>query len=407
MRAAFLILVFSIVCAQDTKTLTLKSGDKISGQVVDETETTITIINPLMGQMTINKSELKQETIKLTTNDGDVVQGLVIEKTDSYFKLQTAFGEVTIPTAEIKNIGDSPKPQGGGLKPNRTIFGMRWEKEYTENDEWYFSKERLMDVWFDPTGYTIEKNKFYLSGLSWGFGLTDQIHITSRWTNYFWQDFNIRPKWNFYKSGNLESQSALAVGVHLHTRGLPGRYVYVDDEDTYWDLNNPQYDSEDEFIGYEDSTLVKQAGWVNLGSKRVLVEDDWNDEERYEYTEFFDSSEPWFDVFGAYTLSKMRAGGNGRFNTTIGASATYYPDEDLAPRFFAAIDIDVTRNIKVLGEIFYDEYYPELLDREDGLPMKSPVHFDFGFLTNKIGLDDNFWIGLHFQQPFITFYWKF
>ena len=60
-----------------------------------------------------------------------------------------------------------------------------------------------------------------------------------------------------------------------------------------------------------------------------------------------------------------------------------------------------------MGEIFYDEYYPELLDREDDVKMTSPVHFDFGFLTNKLGLDDNFWIGLHFQQPFITFYWKF
>ena len=405
MRKIFVILMFSIAFTQNTKTLTLKSGDKITGQVVEETETTITVINSLMGQMTINKSDLKQETIKLTTKDGDVVQGLVIEKTETYFKLETAFGEVTIPTTEIQNIGDAIKPKEGGLKAKRTIFGTRWEKEYTENDEWYFSKERLMDVWFDPTGYTIEKNRFYLSGLSWGFGLTDRIHITSRWTNYFWQDFNIRPKWNFFKSGNLESQSAMAVGIHFHTRGLPGKYVYVNDKDTYWDYEYGEGDNGD--WGRIDSTYITQPGWVRLGSKRELQEDDYGDEERYEYTDFTDGNEPWFDIFGAYTLSKMRAGGNGRFNTTLGASATLYPGEDIAPRIFAAIDIDVTRNIKVLGEIFYDEYYPELLDREDGVKMRSPVHFDFGFLTNKLGLDDNFWIGLHFQQPFITFYWKF
>ena len=132
MRKIFVILMFSIVFTQNTKTLTLKSGDKITGQVVEETETTITVINSLMGQMTINKSDLKQETIKLTTKDGDVVQGLVIEKTETYFKLETAFGEVTIPTTEIQNIGDAPKPKAGGMKPKRTIFGTKTSKSWNK-----------------------------------------------------------------------------------------------------------------------------------------------------------------------------------------------------------------------------------------------------------------------------------
>ena len=50
-----------------------------------------------------------------------------------------------------------------------------------------------------------------------------------------------------------------------------------------------------------------------------------------------------------------------------------------------------------------DEYYPELLDREDRLPMKSPIHFDFGFIY---AINESFRIGLHFQQPWLAFYWK-
>ena len=192
MKTASLILMLSALLAQDLKTLTLKTGDKITGTIVSETETTITIVNPLMGQMTLNKADLKQETVSITLNSGDVVKGIVLEKTSSYFKLESAFGEVTIPTENIKTIGSiKKKDENAPLKSKRTLFGTRWEQAGDAgSDEWYFSKERLMDVWFDPTGYTIEKNKLYFSGLSWGFGLTDRIQITSKWTNYFWQDFN-------------------------------------------------------------------------------------------------------------------------------------------------------------------------------------------------------------------------
>ena len=66
MKTASLILMLSALLAQDLKTLTLKTGDKITGTIVSETETTITIINPLMGQMTLNKADLEQETVSIT-----------------------------------------------------------------------------------------------------------------------------------------------------------------------------------------------------------------------------------------------------------------------------------------------------------------------------------------------------
>ena len=237
----FLVIMVSVLCAQDSRTLTLKSGDKITGQVVSETETTITIINPLMGEMVINKSDLKKRLIEVKLNSGDIIKGTLISRSDTELVINTAFGDVSIPTDQVETIEES----GTSVPTIRhTPFGTTVVSNQPTSDEWFFSKERLMDVWFDPTGYTIGRNKLYLSGLSWGFGLSEKVQITSRWTNYFFQDFNIRPKMTFYKTGTIESETAAAVGFHLHTRGLPSKYKWVDDA-------GRDYDNEINYIFYK------------------------------------------------------------------------------------------------------------------------------------------------------------
>jgi len=388
-RGAFLVLLlFGFVFAQEQKTFKLKSGEKISGEVLSETETSITIKSSIAGEVTIQKSDLKKETITIILNSGDVVKGVVLEKTVDHFKIESAFGEITVPTEQIKSIEEAHKANSQApLVAKRSLFGTRWETESSQSDEWYFSKERLMDVWFDPTGYTIPKNALYFSGLSWGFGLTDRVQITSKWTNYFWQDFNLRPKITVFKSGNVESQSAFAIGGHLHTRGLPDKYKLIANARKDYNLN-----SGEEAYTYED-------GWVRLGATP-------NEDGEY-YNDWGDGDRFWGELFAAFTLSKLREGGNGRINTTIGASAVLYPGEDLAPRIYLATDIDVSKSVKIMGEIFYDPFFPEMINLENDEPLNTPIHFDVGFLTNKLGLNDNLWVGIHFQRPFIAFYWKF
>ena len=370
-----------MLSAQDTKTLTLKSGDKITGQVISETETTITIINPIMGEMLINKSDLKQQTVVITLQSGDVVRGELVSRSDSEMIIQSSFGEVSIPTTQITNIDEGGRPQ---QEVQYTPFGPAVVANKESDDEWFFSKERLMDIWFDPTGYTIGRNKLYLSGLSWGFGLSDKIQITSRWTNYFFQDFNIRPKMTFYKTGTIESETAAALGFHLHTRGLPGKYKWVDDA-------RRDYDD------YGDNYSFR-GGYVRLGAEKD--DDGWYDDWPG------NGDKIWFDIFGAYTISKLRSAGDGRTNTTFGASATIYPGEDIAPRLFVALDTDVTQNIKVMTEVFYDAYYPEIQNFDNEEKINTPFHFDIGFLTNRISFSENFWLGFHFQRPFVSFFWK-
>lgn len=380
-----LILVMGALSAQDTRTLTLKSGDKITGQVVEETDTTLTIINPLMGQMVINKSNLKERVISITLKSGDKIGGTFVSRSATEIVVATAFGDVTIPADQVETIND----QSSSTPTIRhTPFGTAIVSKSTGSDEWFFSNERLMDIWFDPTGYTIGKNKLYMSGLSWGFGLTDKVQVTSRWTSYFINDFNIRPKVTFFKKGTIESEAAAAGGIHMHTRGLPGKYKWVDDAYEEYNYNN----------NTGESSGGDRGGYVRLGSTR--------DEEGYYHDGFGEGDKMWFELFGAYTISKLRPGGDGRMNTTFGASAVMYPGEDIAPRIFAAFDTDVTQSVKVMAEIFYDAYYPEIQNFDSDSKMASSLHFDIGFLTNRISFSEDFWMGFHFQRPFISFYWK-
>ena len=373
-----LILVVGTLSAQETKTLTLKSGDKITGQVVEETDTTITIINPLMGQMVINMSDLKERVISITLKSGDKIGGTLVSRSTTEIVVTTAFGNVSIPADQVETIDD----ESSSMPTIRhTPFGTAIVSRSTGSDEWFFSNERLMDIWFDPTGYTIGKNKLYMSGLSWGFGLTDKVQITSRWTNYFFNDFNIRPKVTFFKDGTIESETAAAAGIHMHTRGLPGKYKWVDD----------RYENYD-----EDGR--SRGGYVRLGSTK--------DDNGYYNDGFGEGDQMWFELFGAYTISKLRTGGDGRMNTTFGASAVMYPGEDIAPRLFAAFDTDVTQSVKVMAEIFYDAYYPEIQNFDSDSKMNTSLHFDIGFLTNRITFSDDLWVGFHFQRPFVSFYWK-
>ena len=386
MKLNTILLTFlftGLLFGQETRTLTMKSGDKITGQVVEETDTTLTIINPLMGQMVINKSDLKERIISITLKSGDKIGGTLVSRSATEIVVATAFGNVSIPADQVETIND----QSSSMPTIRhTPFGTAVVSRSTGSDEWFFSKERLMDVWFDPTGYTISRNKLYMSGLSWGFGLTDKVQITSRWTNYFFQDFNLRPKIQLFKKGTIESETAAAAGFHLHTRGLPGKYKWVDDAHREGYYNNGQ-----ESYSY-------RGGYVRLGATKN--EDGWYDDG------IGNGDQMWFEMFGAYTMSKLRSGGDGRMNTTFGASAVMYPGEDIAPRIFAAFDTDVTQSVKVMAEIFYDAYYPEIQNFSDDSKMTSSLHFDIGFLTNRISFSEDFWLGFHFQRPFISFYWK-
>ena len=72
----------------------------------------------------------------------------------------------------------------------------------------------------------------------------------------------------------MDSQIALAAGGHLHTRGLPGKYKWIDEPQ--WEI---QYEwNSNTGTDERDSTLVGDGRYVALGATQDddgYWEDDW------------------------------------------------------------------------------------------------------------------------------------
>jgi hypothetical protein len=364
------ILLSGGLIAQD-KTFYLKSGDKVLGTLTTETDSTFTV-ETSFGAVTINKENIKPEEAIVYLKSGDKLKGVILSESEEGIKVKAQFGEVNIPKEKIERID---------FKSMGSVARGFQRPGQTEEGRWYYGKERLIDVYFDPTGYTLEENVFYLSGLSWGYGLTERFQVTSKWGGYFLGDLNFRPKFMLFKKGTLKSEHAFSVGAHFHMRGYPAKYELktVKDFNVNWDnqTDTTWFDSRKE--------------WRKVGEKGYLSDEDRGGDKM------------WMEYFAAYTLSNLKKSGQGRINHTIGATLTTYPGYNPLPRAYYALDADARRNLKLIFEVFYDPYWASALEVSDNQEI-TDFDFDFGFIY---AYSENLQIGIHFQRPWIAFYYKF
>ena len=364
-------ILLGSIFAQE-KTFHLKSGDTVSGSVKSETDSTYTVVTSF-GEIIISKNDIKPEEAFIFLKSGDKLRGIIISESKEGVTVKAQFGEVFISQDKIERIDFKSM---GSVRRGFSRPGQ------SEEGRWYYGDERLIDIYFDPTGYTLGDNVLYLSGLSWGYGLSEKVHITSKWGGYFFGDLNFRPKFMLFKSGDLKSEKAMSVGFHYHMRGLPNKYELKDSEN--YDIN---WDSGD------TTWYGNQEEWVRVGSK---YEDGYYDSDPF-------GEEMWWEFFGAYTVSNLKESGQGRINHTVGASLTSYPGYDLMPRAYYAVSADARRRLKLIFEVFWDPYWTNMLEFNDNLNI-SDIDFDFGFIY---AYSEQFRIGIHFQRPFIAFYYKF
>ena len=364
-------ILLGSIFAQE-KTFHLKSGDTVSGSVKSETDSTYTVVTSF-GEIIISKNDIKPEEAFIFLKSGDKLRGIIISESNEGVTVKAQFGEVFISQDKIERIDFKSM---GSVRRGFSRPGQ------SEEGRWYYGDERLIDIYFDPTGYTLGDNVLYLSGLSWGYGLSEKVHITSKWGGYFFGDLNFRPKFMLFKSGDLKSEKAMSVGFHYHMRGLPNKYELKDSEN--YDINWNSGDT---------TWYGNQEEWVRVGSK---YEDGYYDSDPF-------GEEMWWEFFGAYTVSNLKESGQGRINHTVGASLTSYPGYDLMPRAYYAVSADARRRLKLIFEVFWDPYWTNMLEFNDNLNI-SDIDFDFGFIY---AYSEQFRIGIHFQRPFIAFYYKF
>lgn len=359
------ILLLGILSAQE-KTFYLKSGDKVSGTLTGESDSTFTL-ETSFGVVTINKNNIKPEEAIIYLKTGDKLKGVILSETEVEIKVKAQFGEVQIPKENIERID---------FKSMGAVVRGFQRPGQTEEGRWYYGKERLIDIYFDPTGYTVGDNVLYLSALSWGYGLSDRFQITSKWGGYFWGDLNFRPKYTLLKRGNLQSEHALAIGAHFHMRGLPVKY----------ELKTQKHGL------FENDTNNGHESWRRIGESTYM---DGEEEGS--------GDEMWMEYFAAYTISNLKKSGQGRVNHTIGATLTTYPGYDPMPRAYYAVHADARRNLKLIFQAFYDPYWASNLELAENKEI-SEFDFDFGFIY---AYNESLQLGIHFQRPHVAFYYKF
>ena len=187
----FAISINNLVHAQE-QTFKLKDGTVIVGTVQEETDLTMQV-ETKFGIVTINKSALLLTQYEVKLKTGETLIGFITgEYTDSII-LKTQIGELTIQRSDIINIQEEGQktPPGVDNTPQQyrrsyglldfLFSGMKMDKD----TDFALGEEQLTDLFFDPTGYTFQQSTLYLSGLSFGFGVSDRFQITTKWWGFF------------------------------------------------------------------------------------------------------------------------------------------------------------------------------------------------------------------------------
>ncbi|NQU28522.1 MAG: hypothetical protein HQ528_09560, partial [Candidatus Marinimicrobia bacterium] len=350
-----IIILMSILNGQDIRTINLKSGERITGEIIatDTIKHTISI-KTNYGILEINQDQINSEIVTIFLKSGDRLKGTVIAEDKLSIEIESKVGPLTLQKSIIENIDyNLIKSTAGVIEPPKKYkLGM----------------DRQIDVFYDPTGYTLKKGVLYISGLSWGFGLSDKLQVTSSWAGYFSGNFNLRPKLRILRVGTLDNEHVLALGAHFHSRATVNKYEWIEDSFLF---AKGHYDNvSNEWIETGDTTLY-YGGYERIGTIIDVPESDRRIIDQYETDLFwYDTEAPdpiaYYEAFIAYTYSHARPGESGRISHTLGAIFGKHPDKsELMSRIYYGGAIDVRKNLIMNYELFYDPWYIEWWNRSE------------------------------------------
>jgi len=215
-KLIFILTSLTILSAEEK--FLLIDGTVIQGEITSESDLSITV-RTNYGEITIKKSDLLQLEYEVQLNSGEKFTGLKIADTISEITLKTNMGELTIQKSEILDIKEVDKITAEDeSKPvkrdqNRRAYSLAdmlfgtGSRSLNKDAEFALGEERLIDTFFDPRADVLEDGTLYLSGLSFAFGVSEKFQISSRWADYFWGNFNIRPKYQIFKKREIGKEN--------------------------------------------------------------------------------------------------------------------------------------------------------------------------------------------------------
>jgi len=372
-----------------SKRFHLVDNNVIDGTII-KIEDDICQIKTIDGLLFIPNSDILDEVVKISKKDGTRYSGPVINETPEDITIRSNYGDVCIGKRDIR---DFDRYHGGKLIP------------MTEDVRRFFRGEaQLISIMSDPTAFLLEEQTFYLSGLSMGYGFSDNFMLTTKFGSGFSGDLNIYPKIRLFhhQTGSKESAATIGLGIHraYPLSSLAAKYSHtINDsvgnainefgsvnsiEDVLVDKKETSVYSEIYFVISKRTSLKSgrgKAGW-SLGIK----------------TNTFNQIKP--ELKNGYSWST-----DSQFKIPFRIWTAFEYDLRKNLKFVAKIWADNsnrTRNIDKVIQDYVGDETPFVLDSPAG--DYSLVDFDFGFLY---ALSENFRIGLHFQQPFLDFYWEF
>jgi len=239
-----------------------------------------------------------------------------------------------------------------------------------------------------------------------GYGLTDRFMLTTKYASNFNGDLNLHPKMRFYHKKTADSEKSMAFGLGFHRsypiKSIIGKYSHAIKVSGDSTLNNPRYS------GMEAEDVINP-----------------------------DAEDPMYaEAYLVFSSSRINPSGRGKVGWNLGAKVTnafsnkddYLKEEyswdkkfKVPYRIWASLDYDLRKDLKFVASMWADNGYKTMnasaafkdYTGSDGSPAfsidsiegkESLVDFDFGILY---AVNENFRIGVHFQQPFLDFYWEF
>ena len=372
-----------------SKRFHLVDNNIIEGKII-KVEDDICQIETVDGLLFIPKSDILDEVVKVSKKDGTRYSGPVINETPEDITIRSNYGDVCISKRDIR---DFDRYHGGKLIP------------MTEDVRRFFRGEaQLISIMMDPTAFLLEEQTFYVSGLSMGYGFSNNFMLTTKFGSGFSGDLNIYPKIRLFHRQTGSNETAATIGLGIH-RAYPLSSLAAKYSHTIMDSTG---------------TAINELGGINL-TDDVLMDKN--------------STDVYSELYFVISKRKSLESGRGKSGWTLGIKTNSF--NQIKPelqsgyswskdsqfkipfRVWMAFEYDLRKNLKFISKIWADnsnrtrdvdnvikDYVgddtPFVLDSPAG--KYSLVDFDFGFLY---ALSENFRIGLHFQQPFLDFYWEF
>ena len=398
------LAVASILEVGMKKRFHFTDGSVRDGEILSIEDGTVAI-KTASGTFNIPADQFLSETAEVKNKKGELFKGVVLGETAEEYIIRTSFGDAVVQKKDIQSM----KRYHGGIL----------DRQSEERRKFYQSEAQLLSVFMDPTAFPLTGNTFYVSGLSVGYGLTDRFMVTTKFGSDFNGDLNLHPRMRFYHRKSAEKEVAAAWGLGIHrkypSKSVIGKYSHAINITDSAGAITPLNEMTKDRVGDDDGLTIDD----------VAVEDDG----RRLYAE----------TFLVFSSRRVNPTGRGKIGWTLGAKVSnafvgrgdiikkatadgdaiaWSKDSKYSVPFrtWLYLEYDLRKDLKFVGSAWVDNGYKTMAfgetleDYTDNFSLDSPggevsmIDFDFGILY---AVNDNFRIGLHFQQPYIDFYWEF